>query len=796
MELVYTTLRPANYLRRHPEWLAEGDCLSAVSSQNTLIFTSSTLISGPEPPISSWGCHLYCADLNTPWDSSLLTSLDSPCSSLAWHPRASRLVCADRGGGVAVWEMEENNIGEWRQVSSVRYNHEHFIAASFFPRSRTVGLNSEQKDSALYSEKFSSSEQGRSVVDGCLLVSSSGLVLAQAFTSDPEPLLRTASLGLGRRRLVTADIGTTEQGELLVAAGDEAGLVVVYSVSLALDTQEDLSLQVCCHSSFSPASDLPGLGPGLQVHFLLSDMTSSLAVGVGGRLELWDLTYSNRTVHKVLSSAGGAQSSELRVPGWRLGAELNTSSSLLSLTSPQSSVMAGPRPASYLALAFSDGTVQLLLRDSSLTNLALVKSVELARADNTPWARSSTISSLNFTASSNCLVVTDSLGQLYLYSVSPISDPGGPSQPPYTVTCLELALVSGRDCWDTITSADPLRLEAVCDKFCQSFARQPPGQQQYFYSRFMAIKSTLHRVNPSSQYKAADCNALLMLRSIAGAFKGLLKSSDNSLTDSDPGDKLEIMLSNQDEDNIEIVIQHLVKAGLSRDVEVEPASLRSLHQLSLWVSTLSLHLLAAVPEFKVRKGPGFTLLHDGESLQLVRSLLTMVRLWNLSKLNIICTEKEMDLTARLFSMVSRLSKKMDDEALLDECLMLPHRVLIPPLDTVLAARGVLSSLHSIRSSQPLSFTFGTEPDITTTLTPPFVEGLTYIDNPHADFYYDSIQKLYLGQSPGQLKQCTRCRSVTQSAQSSSTFALLWDKRWSRNCLCGGPWKLMRESTVQ
>ena len=254
------------------------------------------------------------------------------------------------------------------------------------------------------------------------------------------------------------------------------------------------------------------------------------------------------------------------------------------------------------------------------------------------------------------------------------------------------------------------------------------------------------------------------------------------------------------------MIQHLVKAGLIRDVHVEPGSLKSLLQLSLWVSTLSLHLLAAVPEFKARKGPGLTLLHDGESLQLLRYLLAMVRLWNLSKLNIICTEKEMDLTARLFSMVSRLSRKMDDETLLDECLMLPHRVLIPPLDTVLAPRGVLSSLHTIRMS-PLSFTFGSEPDLGPSVTPPFVEGLTYIDNPHADFYYDSIQKLYLGsnfglsglcltctagQRPGNLKHCTRCRAVTQSAQNKTSFALLWDRRWNRNCLCGGNWKLMKE----
>ena len=39
-----------------------------------------------------------------------------------------------------------------------------------------------------------------------------------------------------------------------------------------------------------------------------------------------------------------------------------------------------------------------------------------------------TICDLCFTASGNALVATDSLGQLYLYRMSPITDPGGPIQ--------------------------------------------------------------------------------------------------------------------------------------------------------------------------------------------------------------------------------------------------------------------------------------------------------------------------------------------------------------------------------
>ena len=96
-------------------------------------------------------------------------------------------------------------------------------------------------------------------------------------------------------------------------------------------------------------------------------------------------------------------------------------------------------------------------------------------------------------------------------------------------------------------------------------------------------------------------------------------------------------------------------------------------------------------------------------------------------------------------MVTRLARKADDEALMDECLMLPYKVMIPPLDTILRSKGVLSCLHHLRTS-PQTFTFGTEPDLPSNHQPPFIEGLTYTDDPHSDFYYDSIQKMYLGKT--------------------------------------------------
>ena len=52
--------------------------------------------------------------------------------------------------------------------------------------------------------------------------------------------------------------------------------------------------------------------------------------------------------------------------------------------------------------------------------------------------------------------------------------------------------------------------------------------------------------------------------------------------------------------------------------------------------------------------------------------------------------------------------------------------------------------------------------------------------------------LFSGQCPGSLKHCTRCSAVTQATLNRSSFARMWEKRWHRNCLCGGPWKLAKD----
>lgn len=139
---------------------------------------------------------------------------------------------------------------------------------------------------------------------------------------------------------------------------------------------------------------------------------------------------------------------------------------------------------------------------------------------------------MSFSSTGNALVTIDSLGQLYIYRMSPITDPGGPHVPVGLQTMFEFCLVSGLDWWDVAVCMKSSHVETVCFKLEEDFGKQPKSNQEYYFSRFMAITSSLYRQLCSSniEYKSADSFAQLMLHSVYGAFKTLLGPSDLTIT--------------------------------------------------------------------------------------------------------------------------------------------------------------------------------------------------------------------------------------------------------------------------
>ena len=72
--------------------------------------------------------------------------------------------------------------------------------------------------------------------------------------------------------------------------------------------------------------------------------------------------------------------------------------------------------------------------------------------------------------------------------------------------------------------------------------------------------------------------------------------------------------------DVELVVAALTGSGLARDVAaLDGGTVQSMQQLSAWATTLALHLLASVPEYRSRRGPGFQLLTGSDALPLLRS---------------------------------------------------------------------------------------------------------------------------------------------------------------------------------
>ena len=95
--------------------------------------------------------------------------------------------------------------------------------------------------------------------------------------------------------------------------------------------------------------------------------------------------------------------------------------------------------------------------------------------------------------------------------------------------------------------------------------------------------------------------------------------------------------------------------------------------------------------------------------------------------------------------------------------------MIPALDTVQGSRGLAACITS--HSSPVTFVLGQvfhpfswscswlnidmgynlqEPDLPPSTPPPFMEGLSYTEDQNSNLFYDSIQKMYLGECPNLL----------------------------------------------
>uniref|UniRef100_A0A1B6EV13 Mediator of RNA polymerase II transcription subunit 16 n=1 Tax=Cuerna arida TaxID=1464854 RepID=A0A1B6EV13_9HEMI len=800
MDLIYALYRKHNTSNKiHSEFesLHDGETLCSVSSQNIVAFTTRTELD--DVSAKSWGSHVYVADLNTPWFSHKVISSQAVVTALEWDLPGHKLLVADASGVVSLWTLREHVLNDWVCLGTVNFAGEHIIGAAFFHNGKKIVIVPEKKDNYQYSEKFTHVRFAPSVrqfggrsVEGCLVISTTGMVGALAITKDGSTqtlITCTESLGSTRHRITAVDICYGKNGQYLVAvsSGSVHMPIQCFRVSVKrIDDKLSISSQAlpsffmlactCTDHTYHTVT---------QLKFVVREDADTLVVAANGDsgalIEIWELQEKPLTIHKLFQSK--LQSTEpFRTVLWQHQSQYPLSCPITCMTTLKMALMNTVPPPLYVIVVLTDGSIHCLSRDT-LKQVATSYMAMGWRDDVKHQKLSIDISSIDLTWLGGALVVADTQGQLYMYRLHPIGETGTVMSAGYAVSLLEYCLVTGLDWWDILIALRPQMVDAVCDRLTEGFARQPPATQQYHYVSHLSLRSALYRLNPSGQARAADLTALLMLHSVSTAFKTLLRPSDLSSHDKSPADSLQAVM-NEAVTDIDQVLLHLE----AKEFTVEPSTLQSLHQLIQWVADLALNLLARLPE--QRKTIGYELVRDSKAVNSIRELLIIIRFWGLLRNSclpvFISSAENVDVLGLLFKLLSRLVQNPEpDDGLIDDCILLPNQVMIPPLNTATPITAITSpALYYL--SLPIKLEFGVEPDCLL-----FVPDLSPVEGAIAtDQIVDTIRHIYLGHQPLVVKQCCRCGGKAQVQGCPRTAAIrAWDLRWARACRCGGHWRI-------
>ena len=233
------------------------------------------------------------------------------------------------------------------------------------------------------------------------------------------------------------------------------------------------------------------------------------------------------------------------------------------------------------------------------------------------------------------------------------------------------------------------------------------------------------------------------------------------------------------------------------------ATLYSIQPLIQWVSDFSLQLLSAVPLYQnLSSFPGSSLLQDTTVLGLLRELIVIFKMWGRIHPNCMpmftTTSGNIDILKHLYKLLTRAwhcrkeGRNIEfDDGLLDECSVLPSKVLIPSSSQ--SFRMDSSGFTVFTQNLPLIFKFGEEPAYLyqkkMNETHRSVSDVSFSNSQ----YHDIVRQIHLGTKvSGETRQCTRCgcRSLLQCIGKSQTMRS-WEQRWTRNCLCMGHWKLVK-----
>lgn len=138
------------------------------------------------------------------------------------------------------------------------------------------------------------------------------------------------------------------------------------------------------------------------------------------------------------------------------------------------------------------------------------------------------------------------------------------------------------------------------------------------------------------------------------------------------------------------------------------------------------------------------------------------------------------------------SKLEYDETLLDECCVLPSKLLVPAMNQ--SFRLYSSGYTVFGQSFPVNFVWGEYPEY---LYSQKKSKLMYVSDVLTENqqHHDIIRQIHLGVHLSEnVRQCCRCGGFSLlTSVTKSSIMKAWEQRWQRHCLCAAHWKLYTEN---
>lgn len=805
MELVYSMRRkPLKYEPPQFESLTDHDTvrpICTISNANIIAFSSPTELTDSEG--DTWGGHVYVCDLDTPWDSHKVTSTSYPISALEWDLEGKQLLVATTVGEVSVFTQKDYLLNDWTCLYTANISGEHIIRSIFFHNGRRV-VALDKKPDAPVTDRIQVLRStptlkgfGGTPLEGALVMSTTGLVVAltpPSAADSTQAQVATACLRPSRDHVTSVSIAH-KNGGLIIAAvcrsgGPKARCVRCTHCTLTLAAPSvQITLSPLPTIYLTPQDVAPSIP--VSITWWYREDPDSLLIA-GASLSLWKCTERPRQVHKLLSK-GPLQGSSTPSGGpkpvsdcvntlvWQKSWGVETASGAAHVCCARS-----PHQGASHAVLATHRALHLLAYDNHqyICSRAVITSggvgSSLTETASTPPKKPkygsgvtpnsvgcAVVSYVEMSQLGGVVLAIDTHAQLHIYKLpQPWADIPTPLSVQHATCLLEYAMVAGLDCLDVLMTLKHSVVEPVYERLTDTFQRQPPSFQQYYYHSWLNMRIALCRLIPSAQSSVSWLTCLQSLQTAWSGVVGALRLDDKlgDVFDEHPLDIDKGLLS------LESKCDALV---------AETASLAPL-RLSLQ-RALDISLTALLSLCQHQHQHQHVMHHSYELWSDVSAAVLMRRLAGVARAAGRCAEP---LLRPLNKLAACAAPKPE---LIEECATLTAQWTGARVWESLSRCSVAAPHGKL---WPLFLEYGVEP-----------ESLRYIPEPPAymqsetipSVTMDAIRYMYLGGGarPARWRACARCgaRALAASVPSRHPLQKAYDARFLATCRCGGKWTL-------